>query len=91
MGHLDGITESLCANTRRSAIFSEQLGDLITCKGRCEASPDCNFVNAGWEHAPTWCMMLTECSEPLDTSGEHNLPLPLFRYRSLMFQIIVAE
>jgi len=29
--------------------------DLIACKWKCEETPGCNYVNQGWEHAPTWC------------------------------------
>ena len=30
---------------RRSAIFSEQLGDLIACKGRCEVRAPANITH----------------------------------------------
>ena len=52
-----------------SALYSEDLGsDLFACKWKCEQTPGCNYVNQGWEHAPTWCMLLEECMQPLNAS-----------------------
>ena len=47
-------------------IFTQQLGGREQCLQACESNPLCSHATTGWQHAPAWCVLMSECRLPLD-------------------------
>jgi len=59
-----------CDNNYTDEVSSNPVGGLEACQRRCEQNGDCEYAVHGWPHAPHWCTLLKQCTEPLKTGAD---------------------
>ena len=59
-----------CDNNYTDEVSSNPVGGLEACQRRCEQNGDCEYAVHGWPHAPHWCTLLKQCTEPLKKGAD---------------------